>query len=253
VTEGSRRRRLGDFGLARTARLKLRDLVRSAPPRWEATRDDLAFRYLRGDGIEIGALYRPQRVPPGARVRYVDHASEADLYRIYPEHDWVKAPDVVDEGEKLTKFGDESVDFVIANHMLEHVEDPVAALHTFLRVVRPGGIVFVTLPDARHSFDQRRARTTVDHILRDHRDGPAVSRDEHYAEWAHVIEGLQGDALDRRVAEYAAQGTRNHFHVWELDSFLELVIGLRLPVDIEAAQATEVEFAVILRKNPAKA
>src|SRR5829696_632327 len=115
----------GRSKLARRARTRLRDMVaRSGPPRWEATRDDLAFRYLRGSGIEIGALYRPQRVPPTARVRYVDQASGEDLRRIYPEHDWVQAPDVVDEGERLAKFADESLDFVIANHMLEHVEDP---------------------------------------------------------------------------------------------------------------------------------
>src|SRR6266480_6514275 len=47
----------GRWGFTRRARLKLRDLVaRSGPPRWEAARDDLSFRYLRGDGIESGAL-----------------------------------------------------------------------------------------------------------------------------------------------------------------------------------------------------
>ena len=244
----------GRSKLARRARTKLRDMVaRSGPPRWEAVRDDLAFRYLSGDGIEIGALYRPQRMPPGARVRYVDHATEEELRRIYPEHDWVQAPDVVDEGERLTRFRDESIDFVIANHMLEHVEDPIAALHTFLRVLRPGGILFLTLPDARHSFDDRRERTTVEHVLRDHEQGPEVSRRQHYEEWARYIEGMTDPAdIDRRVAEYEARGARNHFHVWELDAFLELLVALDLPVDIEAAQATEVEFAVILRKNPAK-
>ena len=34
------------------ARLRMRDVVRSRPPRWEAVRDDLAFRYLSGGGIE---------------------------------------------------------------------------------------------------------------------------------------------------------------------------------------------------------
>jgi predicted SAM-dependent methyltransferase len=239
--------------LARVAKLKLRDLVRKQPVRWEAVRDDLAFRYLRGDGIEIGALYRPQRVPKDARVRYVDHAGGDDLYEIYPEHDWVQPPDVVDEAEHLRSFEDESLDFVIANHVLEHVEDPVAALHTFLRVLHPGGIVFITLPDARNSFDQRRERTTVDHVLRDHDEGPEVSRRQHYEEWAHIVEGIADPALvAERADEFAAHGTRNHFHVWELDTFLELLLALRLPADIEAASATDFEFAVILRKNPAK-
>jgi SAM-dependent methyltransferase len=236
--------------LAQRARLAVRDRIRSMPPNWAATRDDLAFRYLHGDGLEIGALYRPQRVPGDARVRFVDHGGVEELRRVYPDHDWVQEPDVVDEAERLDKFGDESLDFVIANHVLEHVEDPVAALTAFIRVLRPGGIVFRTLPDPRYSFDGRRERTTVAHVLRDHREGPETSRREHYEEWAHIVEGLvdPGD-IERRTAEFAGEGTRNHFHVWELGTFIELLFALELPVAIEAAQATEPEFAVVLRKT----
>jgi predicted SAM-dependent methyltransferase len=237
---------------ARRVRLKVRDLIRSQPPTWEATRDDLAFRYLRGEGIEIGALYRPQRLPGGARARFVDHAPTEELRRVYPWHDWVQPPDVVDEAERLDTFADESLDFVVANHVLEHVEDPVAALSAFLRVLRPGGIVFLTLPDPRHSFDGRRARTTVAHVLRDHREGPETSRREHYEEWAHIVEGLADQRdIEQRADEFAREGTRNHFHVWELETFLQLLFELDLPVVVEAAQATEPEFAVILRKSPA--
>jgi SAM-dependent methyltransferase len=243
-------------GLARRARRKLRDWVaRSGPPRWQATRDDLAFRYLRGDGIEIGALNAPLRVPAAARVRYVDHAGVDELRERYAEelsmHGWpLIEPDVVDEGERLSKFGDESLDFVIANHMLEHVEDPIAALHNFLRVLRPGGILFLTIPDPRHNFDGPRERTTVEHLLRDHREGPEVSRREHYEEWARIIEGEPPERAEERVEDFASERARHHFHVWELNTFLAFLIALQLPADIEAAQATEKEFAVILRRLP---
>jgi hypothetical protein len=56
----------------------------------------------------------------------------------------------------------------------------------------------------------------------------------------------------QRVDQFAAEGTRNHFHVWELDTFLELLLALDLPADLESASATEFELAVILRKNPDK-
>ena len=212
------------------------------PPNWAATRDDLAFRYLHGEGIEIGALYRPQRVPADARVRHVDHAPHDELQRIYPGHDWIQAPDVVDEAERLDKFGDESLDFVIANHVLEHIEDPVAGLNTFLRVLRPGGILFITLPDPRYSFDGRRDRTTVEHVLRDHDEGPEVSRQQHYAEWSQYIDG------NKTPEEYAAEDARHHFHVWELQTLVALLLALDLPITIEAAVATEPEFSVVFRK-----
>lgn len=239
--------------LGAAARLRMRDAVRSLPPRWEAVRDDLAFRYLRGEGIEIGAFHMPQRLPPGARARYVDYATEDVLRTLDPMHPWVHPVDVVDEAERLAKFGDETLDFVIANHVLEHTEDPVRALHTFLRVVRPGGILFLTLPDPRGTFDQERERTTVEHVLRDHREGPETSRRRHYEEWAIFIEGASDERVIADLVErYEAEGTRNHFHVWEPDTFLELLLALELPVDFEAMQATDPEFAVILRKNPAK-
>jgi SAM-dependent methyltransferase len=246
------RSRLRESTLLRGLRLKLRDQIRSEPPRWEATRDDLAFRYLRGHGIEIGALYRPQRAPPGVNVTYVDHAATDELRRSYPEHDWIRPPDVVDEAERLTSFGDDSLDFVMANHVLEHVEDPIAALSTFLRVLRPGGVLFLTLPDPRRSFDGPRERTSVEHVLRDHREGADVSRSAHYLEYVRLVEGVTGDDLARRSAELAAQGSRIHFHVWEPDGFLELLLALQLPIDIEAVQATGIEFTVVLRKNPDK-
>lgn len=239
-------------------RRRLRDrLLRTGPSDWQSLRDDLAQRYLRGDGIEIGALNIPQRVPPDVRVRYVDHASGEELRQIYAyelsQHNWpLVEPDVVDDGERLTKFADGSLDFVIANHMLEHTEDPIETLNHFLRVLRPSGILFLTLPDARETFDGRRPRTTIDHLLRDHREGPQVSRQEHYEQWARIIECVPDEQIPDRLAVYEAEGTRNHFHVWELETFLAFLFALKLPADLVSAHQVDHEFAVILRKNPGK-
>jgi predicted SAM-dependent methyltransferase len=90
----------------------------------------------------------------------------------------------VDDGARLASFADDSLDFVVANHMLEYIEDSIAALEHQLRVLKPGGILYLTLPDARDSFDSPRQRTTVEHLLRDHHDGPEGSRSEHYEECA---------------------------------------------------------------------
>ncbi|HWF26116.1 MAG TPA: methyltransferase domain-containing protein [Solirubrobacteraceae bacterium] len=150
--------------------LRFRDLfVRAGQRSLWVVREDLARQYLVGDGIEIGALTLPLRVPARVRVRvrYVDRMSRADLLR----HDGpelaasgldpasIPEIDVVDRAETLASFADQSLDFVIANHVLEHVEDPIGALENLLRVIRPGGILFLILPDARHTFDARRPRT----------------------------------------------------------------------------------------------
>jgi SAM-dependent methyltransferase len=167
------------------ARREARDTVlRHGTRDRDTIRKDVAVRFLQGDGIEIGALDFPLRLPRGARVRYVDHLDEAGLRRIHS--DTLSAgralmiPDVVDDGARLERFADGSLDFVVANHMLEHVEDPIAALENQLRVLRRGGVLYLTLPDARTSFDAPRERTTPEHLLRDHREGPEVSRRTHY-------------------------------------------------------------------------
>ncbi len=216
-------------------------------------RADIALRFLKGDGIEIGALDFPLRVPRGARVRYVDYLDEAALREVHSgtlrEGRPLVAPDVVDNGSRLSTFADASLDFVVANHMLEHVEDPIAALQHQLRVLRPGGVLYLTLPDARESFDAPRKRTTTEHLLRDHREGPHVSRREHYEECARDVEGHCGDILTRRVSEMEAEKLHPHFHVWEPVTFAGFLAALDLPFSLELLQAGVGEFFVVVSKR----
>jgi SAM-dependent methyltransferase len=239
-------------------RRRLRDVVlRADAGERFVLREDLARRYLVGNGIEIGPAFWPLRVLPGVGIRYVDHVSREDLVRDYAQFavimnlDLGAIPrvDIIDDAERLQTLGDESQDFVIANHVVEHTEDPIATLETLLRVIRSGGILFLTLPDARRMFDAPRPRTTVEHLLRDHREGPEESRRGHYEEWAEYIEGATGEGIATRADEFAAEGARHHFHVWELETFLALLGAVELPCVIELAQTNGEEFAVILRKT----
>jgi SAM-dependent methyltransferase len=220
-------------------------------------REDLARLHLEGDGIEIGALGSPLRVPPGVGVRYVDRLDRAGLLReegpcsvaLGMDAARIREPDIVDDAATLATLADGEVDFVVANHVLEHLEDPIGALENWLRVVRPRGVVLLTLPDARHTFDVARERTSVEHLLRDHREGPAVSRRAHYEEWARTIECRPEEGVPARVAEFERSDARHHFHNWELGHFLDLLRTVGLPCEIVEARAYSIEFAVVLRKT----
>ncbi|MDQ6778298.1 MAG: class I SAM-dependent methyltransferase [Actinomycetota bacterium] len=216
-------------------------------------REDLALRFLRGEGIEIGAMDYPLRTPRGAHVRYVDHLDEAGLRSAYAENlargNPLVVPDIVDDGATLSVFADASLDFIVANHVFEHFEDPIAALENHLRVLRPGGVLFMTLPDARHTFDSRRPRTSLEHLLRDHRDGPRVSRRAHYEECARLIEGHTDATVEERIREMETNDIRPHFHVWEPITFVAFLSALELPFSLELLQASESEFLVVLRKE----
>lgn len=240
------------------AGLRVRDLVLRTGRRnlWVA-REDLARRYLSGSGIEIGAMTMPLRVPPGVTVRQVDHMTRDGL--IQEQGPALRAAgldpagiphiDVVDDAGELAAFGDGTLDFVIANHVLEHLEDPIAALENLLRVIRPGGVLLLTLPDGRFTFDSARPPTTVEHLLSDHERGPHTSRQSHYEEWARLIERVPESQVQERAAEFARQDARHHFHVWRLKDFLALLLALPLPAELIHAQAYLKEFAVVLRRT----
>lgn len=222
----------------------------------EATRRRrLAERYLEGEGIEIGALNRPLPTPPGARVRYVDRMDAQGLSEHYPEipQATMVPIHVIDDGERLKTFADESLDFMIANHFLEHCEDPIGAVATFLRVLRRGGVVYLAVPDKRYTFDRPREETTFDHVLADWREGPERSRRKHYEEWIRIIHEVKDDAwAENRIRHYMNMRYSIHFHAWTrggLEVFFDrLRRELNFPMRIECIQPNGEECILILRK-----
>ena len=152
-------------------------LPRTPAPVFLDARREFADRFLAGSGLEIGALHLPLKTPPRAKVRYVDRMSVDDLRSEYAElAEWDLTPvDVIDNGELLTTIPDGSQDFVIANHFLEHCEDPISTIGTHLSKLKPGGVLFYAVPDKRYTFDCRRPVTPLDHMVADHDHGPERS------------------------------------------------------------------------------
>jgi SAM-dependent methyltransferase len=184
----------------------LRRLLRR--PTYSITRSRIAAPYLRGEGIEIGAHDQPLPLPAGTRARYVDiHSVEGHS---------IQAPDVIANFESLSGIADSSCDFVIANHVLEHVENPLQALISTNRVLKPDGIAFIALPDKERSFDRPREVTPLDHLVHDFKVGPLSSRRSHYLDWAKNVERCSGERVTARAAELEAAAAAIHFHVWDL-------------------------------------
>ena len=164
-------------------------IKRFMPESGSGARDYLAIKYLRGSGIEIGALGSPLPVPYGAQVKYVDRLSVKDLRSEYPQlkNSAFVEVDIIDDGQTLTKVPSDSCDFVIANHFLEHCENPLGALVTFLRVLKRKGVLYMAVPDKRCTFDEGRPVTALQHIVKDYQEGPAWSRQQHFKEWRALV------------------------------------------------------------------
>src|SRR3954452_3479682 len=229
-----------------------------APPLYFDGRRELAAHYLFGEGLEIGALHLPLAVPDDVTVRYVDRLAVAQLRHDYPElaECTLVEADVIDDGEVLSTVADGSQDFIIANHFLEHCEDPIAAIQNHLRKLRAGGILFYAVPDKRYTFDWPRPVNPLEHIIADHEGGPQRSRSDHYEEWARFVEIRSEETTEQMLAR-ARQLEREaysiHMHVWTQAEFLRLILAARersdRAFDIEAAARQDIEFMVVLRKS----
>jgi SAM-dependent methyltransferase len=224
-------------------------------------RELLAAQYLKGSGLEIGALYNPLFVPADVSVRYVDAWDEVSLrsqLQAAPElkDAPIVAVDMVDNGETLAQAPDGSQDFIIANHFLEHTQDPLGVLRRHLQVLRPKGVLYLAIPDKRWTFDASREVTPLAHLYRDHDEGPAWSFQEHVREWVEHVEKKTGPVAESRVAELLHQPNLSiHFHVWTQNELLEMFVDARrrlsLPYEVIAVvlNAQLCETICILRKT----
>jgi len=229
-----------------------------APPVYLDARRTFAARFLTGEGLEIGPLHQPLSLPPNARARYVDRMKIDDLRREYPElRDWnLTEVDVVDDGEKLETIAAESQDFIVANHFLEHCENPISTIGTHLGKLKPGGVLFYAVPDKRFTFDFRRPVTPLQHMVDDYVEGPERSRAEHYEQWTKLVIVEGGETEEQTLArarKLEADAYSIHMHVWTQAEFLQLILDCRQrfgdAFDIEASARQAIEFVVVLRKN----
>jgi SAM-dependent methyltransferase len=156
----------------------------------------------------------------------------------------------VSEATELAGIPDASYDFVLASHVIEHTANPLKALGAWRRVLRPGGILVLLVPDKERTFDNTRATTTFDHVLADF--VADVGEDDR----THVEEMLANHNFNRtpdwsleRLREMVEANTRTrglHHHVFDLDlvrqmlrhANLELVFARRsLPNHLVAVAA----------------
>ncbi len=216
----------------------------------------IADKYLKGNGIEVGALHSPLKVPPSASVKYVDRMTAPDLRKQYPELDDLELvnTDIIDDGERLDSIQDSTQDFVIANHFIEHCQNPLMALSNMFRVLNENGLLYLAVPDKRFTFDIDRPVTPLDHILRDFEEGGEWSRRQHFEEWVRFVNKVEDIAeVEKRVDELISIDYSIHFHAWTQLEMLEFILGLNrklgLRFDVELLFKNREECIFILRKT----
>jgi len=214
------------------------------------------IHYLHGTGLEIGGLNSPLPVP-GARILYSDILTPEEIDRMYPGS---KHPDIISDSESFPDTESASFDFIIANHVIEHVTDPIRALTEWHRLLKPDGILFLAVPDKRFTFDRDRQRTPLQHLVDDNTSTLGVKdlNFDHLKDWATHVERLDPDSQEWKdwVDNQYQHGYSVHNHVWQIEDLLELLGHLaekhNIFLELIAHNDTplfDLEFILILRKK----
>lgn len=119
----------------------------SCPKCWAHDRERHLLLYFAK--LDFKSLIANSRVlhfaPEPAIKRFIESAVPAEYIRgdLFPVSADVQRVDLC----KMS-FGDASFDWVIANHVLEHVDDDGQALKEIFRILRPGGMAVLQTPYA---------------------------------------------------------------------------------------------------------
>jgi SAM-dependent methyltransferase len=214
-----------------------------------ATKESLAYAHLRGEGVEFGALHLPLDVDRSrCVVRYVDRLSKEEALAKFPElrvhYDFVDPDFLIDlDRSDLSELRPHGFDFFIANDVIEHVANPVRFLRNVYGAMKPGAVLFLSVPDRDYTFDHRRDLTTTEHLWREHDRGVTTVSAAHLRDFIRYTEpgGLPRNPLRRRRLYRFHRERSIHVHVWDQASFDEFLARTcdRFALDLEIVDRAE--------------
>lgn len=190
----------------------------------------VGYALLTGKGLEVGAGSAPAVLPPDCLLEHCDLVTPSEARTLFPEMtprhlERIPEPDwVVDVGvDGLSFCASGSLDFVIANHLLEQVVDPIWVLAEFDRVLRPGGRMALSASDKHHSEERLRAPIDFSSLQESHLAGP---REPVPSDYLDILRYMHPELLVRSEGEIQNHlrrflQRREHLHVWTSDLFLE--------------------------------
>jgi SAM-dependent methyltransferase len=180
-------------------------------------------------GVEIGAHSLPV---PGLDPLYVDRVVNfaGAKGKIDIQADGLALP--IPTGE---------LDYLCSSHVLEHLVNPLFGLCEWHRVLKPGGLLYLVVPDKRYTFDQPRALTPPAHMIADFLRATAIAEREHVREFIY-------DTDWERLQPGTKPEQMPHDRQMHFDAYLKL-IELGEAIDIHFHTFTPESLNILLRES----
>ena len=175
-------------------------------------------KYVKGDGIELGALCFPWAVHHDISVRTINSQSGKEQRSII----------IPNLGIDLIGVPTGSQDFLISSHSLEHSENAIESVKSWLRVIKKDSHILLTIPEMTKTFDAKRPVTEWGHFLEEFlfKNKYLLNRQEHFTEYFTHVDGFQGQILEEAVNAAIKTEARIHFHCFTERSVREFFENL---------------------------
>ncbi len=181
---------------------------------------------LYGKGVECGpgSVEASFPVPVRCKIKYLDRFYSNEGCNQGYEGDF---PDIdyISTINDMSCIDDESLDFIVNCHVIEHSRDPIGALQRFYTKLKKGGILIMAVPDKRYTFDLPRQITSVKHLILDYEDPYNSSRDRQHLEecnkiWIGDTYKMRQDMSEEEIFGCLEQNTIDvHWHTFTPKSF----------------------------------
>ena len=145
----------------------------------------------------------------------------------------------ITDATELTPIDSGSYDVVLSSHVVEHIANPIRALTEWKRVLKEDGRILAVVPEGARMFDHARTTTSIDHFLRDFRDGVLEDDLGHLPEILRYHD-ISMDSAVQGLENFVARSRRNgelralHHHVFTPQSLAELLGVAGFVVDVVA-------------------
>ncbi len=117
-------------------------------------------------------------------------------------------------------------DFVVSSHVLEHLADPISAIYEWKRVVKNNGLIYCAIPDKRFTFDRKRKRTSLEHLIKDYHNKVKQSDKTHIDEFIKNYDIDMDSSWENKnqFLNFIKENPESsiHHHVWEAEDIVEL-------------------------------